>query len=438
MASFHSKPLVEPPHSDASRRFIETGAPCESAEEYRPGGFHPVNLGDTFSDKKYRIIRKLGDGSYSTVWLAVSTGTPRYVALKVMVAKASTSNTELDILGHLSKNSQKQGVFQENHQIKNNHHVTALLDTFQHHGPNGLHRCLAFEPMGTTAASLVEELPQNKPKKRGKPQRYPKRMAKKILLHVIKGLAWIHQNEVVHGDVQPGNILFSIGDLAPVHEEELKQDEASTAIPLCRVDGRIDCWAPKNLYLKQPLYDRVRLGPDLQVKISDLGSAFWESNPPKSTVIPLSLRAPELILHRQFDRGIDLWSFGCLVFEIIAGKALFVVMQFGHDQKDEEEADDEHLLQLNDIIGPLPDSIIDSWPRYSTWYGPGRRRRNPFGDEEPYIYKSLENHFAECKSDEFDDKESAVICALIRDILVYDPSKRPSAIDILKHPWFVE
>jgi hypothetical protein len=65
-------PPAELPYDPALRRFEDTGATCEWAEEYRPGGFHPVNLGDTFHYGKYRVIRKIGDGSYSTVWLAVS------------------------------------------------------------------------------------------------------------------------------------------------------------------------------------------------------------------------------------------------------------------------------------------------------------------------------------------------------------------------------
>lgn len=51
-------------------QFHETGYPSEWAELYRPGGLHPVNLGDTFKNEQYRVILKLGYGSYSTVWLA--------------------------------------------------------------------------------------------------------------------------------------------------------------------------------------------------------------------------------------------------------------------------------------------------------------------------------------------------------------------------------
>jgi len=41
----------------------------ENMQRYRLGGFHPVSIGDTFKDGRYEVIRKLGFGIYSTVWL---------------------------------------------------------------------------------------------------------------------------------------------------------------------------------------------------------------------------------------------------------------------------------------------------------------------------------------------------------------------------------
>ena len=43
---------------------------AESVESYERGGFHPVELGDRFQAERYEIVRKLGHGSSSTVWLA--------------------------------------------------------------------------------------------------------------------------------------------------------------------------------------------------------------------------------------------------------------------------------------------------------------------------------------------------------------------------------
>jgi len=70
-----TSPPVTPPPDALDRedqwRFVPTPTTCEWPEEYMPGGFHPIHFGDTFKDGQYRIIRKLGDGSFSTVWLAV-------------------------------------------------------------------------------------------------------------------------------------------------------------------------------------------------------------------------------------------------------------------------------------------------------------------------------------------------------------------------------
>lgn len=40
----------------------------EDVSQYFRGGYHPVVIGDVF-DSRYRVIRKLGWGHFSTVWL---------------------------------------------------------------------------------------------------------------------------------------------------------------------------------------------------------------------------------------------------------------------------------------------------------------------------------------------------------------------------------
>ena len=51
------------------RDFYLAGPEVESPDRYQPGGYHPVHLGDVYH-QRYRVIHKLGFGTYSTVWLA--------------------------------------------------------------------------------------------------------------------------------------------------------------------------------------------------------------------------------------------------------------------------------------------------------------------------------------------------------------------------------
>lgn len=46
----------------------ESGDIEEGRDAYRPGGFHPVYIGDVYADK-YEVMSKIGYGRYSTVWL---------------------------------------------------------------------------------------------------------------------------------------------------------------------------------------------------------------------------------------------------------------------------------------------------------------------------------------------------------------------------------
>jgi len=48
----------------------------ENLRMYKPGGYHPVHLGDVLPKMsasrkpRYRVMQKLGHGAFSTVWLA--------------------------------------------------------------------------------------------------------------------------------------------------------------------------------------------------------------------------------------------------------------------------------------------------------------------------------------------------------------------------------
>ncbi|KAF8824536.1 hypothetical protein HHX47_DHR8000383 [Lentinula edodes] len=81
-----------------SERFIPSQLDeVEDAEDYRPGGFHPMYIGDEFANGRYGIIHKLGFGRSSTVWLArdrqCTQGSGKLVTLKALRADASNADS---------------------------------------------------------------------------------------------------------------------------------------------------------------------------------------------------------------------------------------------------------------------------------------------------------------------------------------------------------
>lgn len=190
-----------------------------------------------------------------------------YVALKLLAADASSTETESEILKHLPEKV-------KDHPGKS--HVISLLDTFEHRGPNGEHKCLSFEVMGPSVASMIERLPRNLLSPTAPKTRYPTWMAKSILRQTLLGIDFLHQAGIVHGDLQLGNLLFPIKDLTQIDENLLMQqcDAKSISEPVRRLDGKVDQWAPRYLALNRPLENFVYLKKDFAIKISDMGGGF--------------------------------------------------------------------------------------------------------------------------------------------------------------------
>lgn len=49
------------------------------------GGYHPVKVGELYNSGRYVVVRKLGWGHFSTVWLVRDTESGREGAMKVNI-----------------------------------------------------------------------------------------------------------------------------------------------------------------------------------------------------------------------------------------------------------------------------------------------------------------------------------------------------------------
>lgn len=99
---------------------------------------------------------------------------------------------------------------------------------------------------------------------------------------------------------------------------------------------------------------------------SNLKQAFFTGTPVKP-VTPVGLRAPELILDKSFNQTVDIWSAGCLLYELLIGQQLFAICTVGCSR---EEYNDDHLISMHDILGQLPADLMEKWPRRSKYFTP--------------------------------------------------------------------
>ncbi|KAI9481333.1 MAG: kinase-like domain-containing protein [Benjaminiella poitrasii] len=191
---------IEPIHSDDE----------EDIEDYKKGGYHPVSIGDRFDNNRYIVVRKLGWGHFSTVWLALDTLTDSHVALKIVKSASRYTESALEEIKLL------ECVKKTNPESKGYKHVAQLLDHFWHYGPFGKHACMTFEVLGESLLSLI---------KRYNYKGMPHHIVKRISKQVLEGLDYLHREcGIVHTDLKPENVLVWIPNI----EDYLKEEMAET------------------------------------------------------------------------------------------------------------------------------------------------------------------------------------------------------------------
>lgn len=96
------------------------------------------------------------------------------------------------------------------------------------------------------------------------------------------------------------------------------------------------------------------------------------------------------------------------------------------------------MVTFHQVLGDIPDSILALWPRSKGCIFPERKSWDALEDQGRWAlaFAPLEVKFERNKPDYIDAEESKVIISLIRGILKYEPSERPTAETILQHEWF--
>ena len=132
---------------------------------------------------------------------------------------------------------------------------------------------------------------------------------------------------------------------APTTEKGTAEQPGEGAIAVAKEES-----AAQTPRFNEDAFDlKVGLGRDFKIKIADLGNGCWTHYHFQPEIQTRQYRGPEVILGINYNQTADLWSFACMIFEMLTGDFLF-------DPKRSKEfkKNDDHLAQMIELLNEFP------------------------------------------------------------------------------------
>ncbi|KAI0043823.1 kinase-like protein [Auriscalpium vulgare] len=374
-------------------------------------GYLPVAIGDVL-DSRYVIKRKLGWGNHSTVWLAEQQNSPRFSALKILTSGA-TDTDELHELEYL------QEIRDKNATHPGHAHNVQLLDHFYHEDNGARHLCLVTEPMCETLSAFAAGWQS---------RALPIPLVRQVARQVLFGLDYLHSEcNIIHTDLKPSNIMF-----APLGDPTSLLAAAATAAPFdghnetsvgLDPNGRSIARVPQNRILF-PIPENLKAADawrNAHVKLADVGVACWAdkvSECPFDVIQSPALRAPEVCIGAEWGKPADVWSFGCMIYELCLGKPIFP-----------PKAMDTVLPVLQvEVFGDYPLELVQRGRHGDAYF-------NSDGSSKHDLPRRISLPFDQLLSRRSDVDQDHLLVDFMKRILTLDPDRRPTCQELLTHEW---
>jgi len=163
---------------------------------------------------------------------------------------------------------------------------------------------------------------------------------------------------------------------------------------------------------------------DVCYKIADLGNACWVNKHFSDEIQTRQYRSPEVIIGAGYDTSADMWSFACMIFELVTGDYLF-------DPKPSEEypRDEDHLALCIELLGRMPKELVDRGRCSKTYFNSSGELRHikslRYWGLDDVCQQKYHMSFLEAKN----------LASFLLPMLRLNPGDRAPARQMLQHPW---
>ncbi|CAD8161760.1 unnamed protein product [Paramecium octaurelia] len=388
----------------------------DSSSEYDSmnEGQYEAKIGEKLKNNQYQIIKWLGDGTFSKVWLVKDLISSTHYALKIQSSQYSDAAVEeIDILKILNENENSQqwldiqknciGNQQETHCVK-------MVDSFVHIVDETLHHCVVMEILGPTLLDLIRFYEK-------KHSCMSIQLGKEVTKQVLIGLIYSHEVcQIIHTDIKPENIMIEL------NEQQLKQlineeeaDDKKKKVKLNETNsGDTFIWNENVI---------INVNTDLKFKLVDFGNAC-QTNQQFEEIQTKEYKSPESIIQAQYSTNTDVWSLACVIFEILTNDYLF------NPEGDNEEEEMEDLLAMMiELIGPPTESFLNKGKRSSQYFEKNGDLKTIKDLQKFKLSDTLTKDY------DFEEHEAKKLQDFILFALKWDPLDRPSSQSMFLHPW---
>jgi serine/threonine-protein kinase SRPK1 len=178
----------------------------------------------------------------------------------------------------------------------------------------------------------------------------------------------------------------------------------------------------KEIQMHEP--DPAQEECDVEVKIADLGNACWVNRHFTEDIQTRQYRSLEVLLGAGYGTSADIWSTACMAFELATGDYLFESYS-GQDYT----RDEDHLAHIIELLGEIPRRIAMSGKHSRQFFNKKCELRH-ITELKPWgLFEVLTEKY------DWSDTEAQEFTSFLLPMLDFDPNRRATAAECLKHPW---